>query len=396
MMSTIDENGIVIDRFDEVKAGIDADLKAAFGEGIKLSADSVFGQLSAIIAERVSDQNELIELVAQIFNPQATPGVFLSQLVKINGIDRNEAVFSTVSLSVTANTAGSTIPAGSTVSDPAVGEKFAIDSTVVLLPGQTKSVSATAVNAGFIEAPAGTLTKINTPVYGWASVTNPADASPGALEESDQELRIRRDIAAQGGGSANAAAIYTALLEVTGVDLAAVYENKTSLTDSRGIPPHSIWAVVRGGADADIAEVLLDKTAAGAGWYGSTTVPFADPITGETYDVKFSRPTEIPIYITFVLSKGASYPSNGDELIAENTVKFFDGEFYLNNVLLEPFGLSDNVVASRLYTPANTVQGHSITEIRIGTAPNPVGSADIPIAPDELAGTDETKITVLG
>ena len=393
-MSTIDSAGLVIDRYDEVKAALDADLKTAFGDGIKLGADSVFGQLSAIISERISDQNELIELVAAIFNANAAQGVFQSQLVKLNGIDRNESVFSTVSVDVTANTAGSTIAAGSTVSDPAVGEKFAIDSAVTLLPSETKTVSATAVTAGFIEAPSGTLTKIDNPVYGWASVTNASDASPGAVEEPDQELRIRREIASAASGTSNAAAILTALLEVDGVDLAQVYENKTNATDSRGVPAHSVWAVVRGGTDAAIAAILYGKTAAGAGWYGTTTVAYADPITGQTYDVMFSRPTEVTIYVTYLLEKSATYPANGDDLIIENTVKFFDGEFYLNETLVQPFSLDDDVVASRLYTPANTVAGHKITEVYIGTSASPTDTADITIAADQLAGTDATRVVV--
>jgi uncharacterized phage protein gp47/JayE len=393
-MSTIDANGLVIDRYDEVKEALDADLKTTFGEGIKLDADSVFGQISAIISERISDQNELIELVAEIFNPNAAQGVFQSQLVKLNGIDRNESVFSTVSVNVTANTAGATIPAGSTVSDPAVGEKFAIDTTTVLAPSATSAVSATAVNAGNIEAPSGTLTKIDTPIYGWASVTNPSDASPGASEESDQELRIRRDIAASAGGTSNAGAILTAVKEVDGVDLAQVYENKSSVTDSRGIPPHSIWAVVRGGTDADIAETLFNKTAAGAGWYGTTTVAYADPSTGQSYDVKFSRPTEKTIYVTYLLQKLANYPANGDDLIIANTVAFFNGEFYLNETLIDPFGLDDDVVASRLYSPANAVPGHKILEVYIGLTASPTDTDDIPIAADELAGTETAKVVV--
>ena len=230
-MSTIDETGIVIDRFDEVKTALEADFRSTFNSNIKLTPDSVFGQIISIIAERVSDQNEQIELAANTHNPQSAPGVWLSQLVKLNGIDRNEAIFSTVSLDVTANSAGTTIPVGFTVSDPSVGEKFAIDTQTVVAPNATVSVSATAVNAGFIEANAGTLTKIDNAVYGWASVTNPADASPGALEETDQELRIRRENASQ-GQSANVQAIFTALKDLDGVDLLRVLENSSGTTDA--------------------------------------------------------------------------------------------------------------------------------------------------------------------
>lgn len=394
-MSTIDENGLVIDRFDDVKTALEADFRAAFGEGIKTADDSVFGQIINIVAERISDQNELIEIVAHLFDPTSTFGVFLSQLLKLNGLERKEEKFSTVSVDVTANSAGSSIPAGAKVSDPNVGEKFALDAAVVLAPSETKSVSATAVNPGAIAAPQNTLTKIENPQYGWESVTNPADATVGGLEESDLEARIRREVAASATGTSNVSAIYTALNEIDAVDLLQVYENKTDIIDDKGIPPHTIWAVIRGGADAEIAETLFNKTPAGTGWEGTTTVAYADPITGQTYDVKFSRPTEVPIYVTYVLEKLAGYPTNGDDLIKDNTVGFFNGEFYLNEVLMEPFGLDDDVVSSRLYTPANVVPGHKINEVYIGKSPNPLSDSDIEIAPDEYAGTELTNVVVV-
>jgi hypothetical protein len=155
-----------------------------------------------------------------------------------------------------------------------------------------------------------------------------------------------------------------------------------------------VWAVVRGGTDADIATVLFTKVAAGAGTYGTTTVAYSDPITGQIYNINFSRPTEVTTYVTYVLEKGAGYPANGDDLIAERATEFFDGEFLLNGEVVEPFGLDDDVVGSRLYTPANSVPGHKITAVYIGTSASPTLTDDIPIAADELAGTDATKVLV--
>jgi len=94
------------------------------------------------------------------------------------------------------------------------------------------------------------------------------------------------------------------------------------------------------------------------------------------------------------LQKYGTYPSNGDDLIVENTVKFFNGEFYLNGVLVQPFGLDDDVIASRLYTAANTVPGHKILEVYIGTAVGPLSSIDVSIGPDQLAGTEVSKVVV--
>lgn len=393
-MSTIDETGLLIDRYPEIKEQIDDALKAAFGEGVKTGGDSVIGQISAIVAERIADQNEFIELVSTLFNPNAAPGVFLSQLMKLNGITRKESIFSTVSLNVTANSKGSTIPAGSLVSDPLIGEKFRTDAVVVLAPSETKTISATAVNSGNITAPAGTLTKIETPVFGWAAVVNPADGSPGALEETDTEARIRREIAARQSGRSNVSAIYTALNSLDEVSLLAIYENKGAYTDSRGIPGHSIWPVVSGGSDLEIAEVLFNFTPAGTGFHGTTSVVYPDPITGQDYTVKFSRPVEVPIFVHYVLQKKTNYPTNGDDLIKEQTIDFFEGRFTLDGVPVEAFGLGGIVESSRLYTPANSVPNHRILSVSIGRSAGPTSPSDVVMLPNEIPAVDSTTITI--
>jgi uncharacterized phage protein gp47/JayE len=393
-MSTIDENGLVIDRYPEIKSQIDDALRAAFGEGIRITSDSVFGQLSAIMAERISDQNELIEQVSTIFNPNAAPGVWLSRLIKLNGLTRKEPIFSTVAVNVGANAAGSTIPAGSLVSDPAIGEKFALDAVAVLAPNEVKTVSATAVNAGAITAPAGTLTKIETPVFGWASVVNPADGSIGALQETDTAARIRREVASKQTGKANVSAIYSALFDLDAVDLLAIYENRSGTTDGNGVPGHSIWAVVSGGSDADIAEVLFNTTPAGIGFFGTVTVNHPDPITGQVYPVKFSRPVEVPIFVTYILQKSTTYPSNGDDLIKSQTIDFFEGGFTIDGVPVEPMGLGSVVVSSRLFTPANSVPGHRILSVLIGKTANPTSSNDVVMLPNEIPAVDLSTITI--
>ena len=44
------------------------------------------------------------------------------------------------------------------------------------------------------------------------------------------------------------------LASVPGVSLVRVYQNDTNETDANGLPPHSIEAVVQGGADYDIGD----------------------------------------------------------------------------------------------------------------------------------------------
>lgn len=388
-MSTFDSTGLVIDRYDDVLAALIADLQAAFGDNIKTSADSVNGQLARIYSNPVADLNETLELVAEVFNPQAASGKALSDLVLLNGIQRKESAYSTVTLTCTANTAGSTIPAGSIVSDGSVDNQFATDIQLVLAPSASGNVSATAVVEGPVEAAAATLTTIDTAVFGWESVTNPADAIAGQDEETDTELRARRDVAASSTGAATVAAIYTALLNIASVEKVSVLQNNGTATDSDGIPPQHIWAIVSGGADNDVAGSLFEETAAGIGFHNDVTgtdvsVNYTDSVTGGTYAIEFNRPDDLDIYYEVDITTNANFPGDGEAQIKAAIVA----------ALETTQEIGDDVEYSRQYTPVNSVPGHYVTALKIGTAPSPTGVVNISVDADEIAVTDTANIVV--
>ena len=394
-MSTVDETGIYLDDFDTIKTKLITAWRAILGDDANFDDSTRLGQWVNDEAERLADQNELIQMVVNMQDPGSALGVWLEQLVKLNGIDKNEAEFSTTTLEITANTAGTTVQAGDIVTDPNAEstKQFAIDTTTVVAPSSTALVSATALEPGAVEANAGTLTKIVTPQYGWASVTNTVDATPGASEESDAALRQRRDLAARRTGNSSISAIYQALADLDGVERLKLYQNTSDTTDTDGIPPHSLWAIVQGATDAAIAEVIFNRWA-GYGLFGNTNYVYADPITGQSFTVTWSRPAEVPIYVTVRTKKNGQYPGDGDQQIQQNIVDYFDGNFTLNGTVIPSFDLGGDVVSSRLFTPANAVAGHDVQEILISKTASPTSSATIPLDPDEIAGTEIALITV--
>lgn len=384
-MSVFDATGLTLDTFDEIKTKLEVDFKAAFGDNIKLTADSTFGQLIQIIADILSEQNEVIEQVKNAYTTNGASGSALSDLVMLNGITRNNSEYSTAILSCTANVAGATIPAGTLVSDPVTGYQFATDIELIVAGGATEDVSATAVEPGPLVAAIGSLTQIDTPVFGFASVTNAAAANVGSYEETDAALRLRRYLASQATSAANIYAIWKEVADVDTVVRAYVHQNNGADVDSEGVPPQHIWAIVDGGADADIAEALYEHTAAGIGFHGTTTVPHTDPETSVTYDIKFERPTDIPIYIDVQITKTNAYPADGDDQIRQAMEDFF-----IN------FELGQDVIQNQLYQAAYTIPGHTVTQIDIGLADPPVASANIPIALNQLAVCDAATVRVNG
>ena len=81
------------------------------------------------------------------------------------------------------------------------------------------------------------------------------------------------------------------------------------------------------------------------------------------------------------LNRFAEYPANGDDLIKQAIVDYANG----NLVSGRGFSLADDVVYTRLYTPINSVQGHEITDLRIGTSPSPTGTSNIAISATEIS-----------
>lgn len=385
-MSEFSENGLILDRYDDVKTKLSDAFKSIAGAGFKTTPGSVGGQIVALISETVADQNELIEGVVNAFDPTGAVGVYLSKLVVFNGIERKKRVASVVDVTLTANAAGSTVPAGSLFCDPAVGENFALDAEVVLAPLESKTETSTAVNFGPIEAAAGTITKIVNPVYGLATVTNPTDAIPGQAREEDPTLRTRRTTASKGSGSANVAAIYTAISNIDGVVACRVFENKTDFVDSNGVPGHSIWAVVEGGDDEEIAAALFSTVDGGVGLHGSTSINYDDPITGRIYAILFDRPVQDLIYVSINMTKNSKYPGDGDTLIKAAIAAYGT----------ENFSIGDSIIQSRLYSPANETPGHTISDLFIGTAPNPTSENDILTAINHLGVFDVSRIKING
>lgn len=393
-MSYIDETGIYLDDFATTLEKLKEDFRSIFGTGANFEDSARLGMLVNIFSERITDQNDLIQLVVNMHDPNSALGVWQEQLVKLQGIEKNEYSYSTVTLNVSASGATAQIYAGDQVGDPNADTViFEIDANVTVAAGNTESVNATAIVPGPVEAAAGSLTKILTPRYGWVSVTNPADALLGSTEESPESLRRRSETAARRTGSNSISALYTALANLDGVQRLRVYQNTNSSTDALGVPGKSVWCIIQGG-NTDLITQTIFSMWCGFGLVGSTH-NYNDPITGQIYNVKWSAPTPVPIYITVRLSKYSNYPGDGDQIIAQNIVDFFNGEFTINGVTVPAFDLGDDVDPTRLYSAANAVPGHSIAGIWISKTAAPTGGAIIELDPDELATTTLAHINVV-
>lgn len=232
----------------------------------------------------------------------------------------------------------------------------------------TKVGEVRAEVSGALTQEVGTITTIETPVLGWTSVTNPVATTPGESRETDAELRERFRLTKYEQASNILEAIYSALTSVDGVEQVVVYENDTDVVDGYGIPGHSFMPIILGGLASQIGNAIWQNKPVGILSYGNSSVVIYDS-QGFPHTIGFERPNPVPIYISIDLTTNTLYPENGDNLMKEALLSYFAANF----------GIGDDIIYSRLYTPINSIPGHQVNSLTIGISPSPTGTTNIDI-----------------
>lgn len=381
-MTGLTADGFERKRLTDIKTEIEDALKLVFGENIDLTPQSGFGQFIGIISEALSDQWESQENVYNSQYPSTSQGNQLSNVVMYNGIERQEATKSTA-IATLSGVTGTLIPTGSKASVADTGDIFVTLEDVEIPVSGNTVVNMESEQNGPIEAGVGTLTIIETPIFGWTSITNSSAANAGRNEETDAELRIRREQSTLALGQNLVDSLFGQLLNIDNVLDAIVISNGTDITSPEGIPPHQFLSVVLGGDNNEIADAIWLNTPQGIASFGTTTVTITDA-QGFSQDVKFTRPSDIDIYFKVDITTGSEFPGTGVDSIKLAMVDYG----------VENFKISDDVIMTEFYTPINTIPGITSIDLRIGLAPSPTGTANITIDPDEISKYDITRIEV--
>ena len=385
----ISSTGFKRKRLDLLLAELNSEVKSIFGENFNVSPESPDGQVNGVISESNANLWEIAEESYNAFNPKAASGVTLSNLVQLNGITRLPDTKSKAELNLTGDP-GTVIPEGSLVSTSDTGNELSTDTSVTIDGAGNAVVQATALEFGPITMLAGTITEIDSPVTGWDTVNNTADATEGTNEESDTGLRARRQRSVARDAQAIIDGIRAAVENIDNVTQSVVLENDTDAVDGNGLPAHSFQVVVSGGTDIDVADIIWLKKPAGIQAFGDITEQVIDS-QGISHDISFSRPTAVIIYVEVTITTFAEYPANGDALIKQAIVDYANGDLVDNR----SFGLADDVIYTRLYTPINNVPGHEIDDLQISITSPAVGVVNIPISVTEIADFQIANITVI-
>ena len=299
-----DNTGTVVPETSALLTGTENEYRAAFGSDLDVSSDSPQGTLIAAETLARTQVVQGIASAANQINPNLSEGQFLDAIWALTGGARSGAANSIFAISPTVTgVAGTIIPAGSIASNTN-GDRFVSTSAFTIPPSGTGQVAFRSESTGQITAPVGSLNQIVSPVIGWETINNTGPATPGRTAEADSASRVRRRDTIGLNARSGPAAVVAALRNVSGVLSVSYRQNIFELPqviDSVLLPPHSVYASVDGGTDAEVAAALQLKIAGGQ-YVGSNLVQVTDTVSGQVYPIRFDRPTEVAIVVRVTAS----------------------------------------------------------------------------------------------
>jgi uncharacterized phage protein gp47/JayE len=283
----------------------------------------VLGQLNGIYAAALAELWELVEQVYQAAYPDTASGQSLSYVAAITGALRQPATKATLDVHLE-GTVATTVPAGTrcypdgdsdslfeTTADADIAEEGTPDWVAVTMRAITEGSDTVAAD--------GDTLIISTPVSGLDAITTDGSEpfAAGADEETDSELRIRREQFLAIAGASTVEAIRTEILGVTGVDSCTVFENPTGVVDALGLPPKSIEVLVHSETGPaydpqEIRDEILLRKPAGTETFGGIGGSATDS-SGNEYTVYYSEPETVQVYVELTLDAATDGSYVGNE-----------------------------------------------------------------------------------
>ena len=272
MPDVFDGDGLQTKDLNELNTDLTDKLKVVYGDDINVDQNSQDGQQINIYDQEAVDSRELLQQLNAGFDPDQAFGRVLDQRVAINGMKRNGGTYTLTPVNITSDAAltlvgldaqsdelNPTVADLYTIKDDA-GTEFYLLTSFSFVGASTESLTFRAAEIGSVEVQVNTITTAVTILAGITDINNPSGVlTQGETEESDAKVKTRRRSSVALPALGYLDSIEAQLADLSGVSVARVYENDTNVTDGDGTPPNTIWAIVEGGDDTEIGEILYKK-----------------------------------------------------------------------------------------------------------------------------------------
>lgn len=310
----LDGDGLTLPTLNNIIVFLENGFKNIYGNDINLNSNTPDGQIINIFAQILTDINEVIISLYNSLNPNLSVGVSLDSLVAYHMIARNKGSYTIVPITINVNKSltikgldnnYNSLEASNvfTVSDNSGNQFYLINSYTFEAEEKNKTLQFRAKDIGQVQVSLESITNIDTPQVGIISVINSSNVTTtGANEETDLSLRDRFNKTYANGGMGAFDNIISALLSLEGVTIASGENNSSNVTSLVGTPPHSVWLIVQGGSDEDIANAIYSTLNAGCGMRGDTIYTVYTP-QNVAVDIRWDRPSYEDLYIRFTITK---------------------------------------------------------------------------------------------
>lgn len=382
----VDATGIHYPTYNEILEQLIIDMQNIYGGGLYLGTDSQDYEMLSEFAEKIFDVYQMAEVAYNSHSPLTAVGTALDYIVAVNGITRKQATKSKVTVSLVGE-------ANTVISNGAVADEFGymwdLPETVTLDANGAATVEAVCREAGIIYAAPATVTKIMTPVAGWESVTNPAEATTGSIAEKDSELRARQAQSVALPTQSLIAGLAGEIAALDGVNRYAVYENDTSSTDANGLPGHSICCVVEGGNQNEIANTIYNRKTPGCGTHGTKSVTIYDRYNQSSV-IKFTPLSYVEVDVEIHITARMGYASTMAAEMKNAIIEYLD-----------EFSIGTDLTTSIIWMVAQQVQtdtrnpSFSINSVKAAQHGQTLSTNDVVIPYNKVAKGLETNISIV-
>ena len=358
------QNGITISDTFEILSDVKQAFSSAFPNLTVDDPATPQGQIITYLTELLTEANGAI---AEFGNAMTNGGSGVWLDVRNNtlyGLTRKPASPATVQATVY-GIPGTLIPLDFVASSN--GYNFQATANTNIGANGEVTISMQAVTANTPSIPAHSLTQIVTPKYGIERIDNAEIGAAAQAVETDEAYRARAAQSVFFNASALYAGLLAQLLQLDGVEAVAGYENTGSepVTYKGTImPPHSINTVIKGGNDNIIGATMLKSKNPGCYVGGDVEVPVEEPISGQTYIMRFYRPVQANLSATIQIKLGKNASLDYETTIQQQLSNYienlpFGAEIYPLQVV-SAIDIADVEVTSFQIGRQNETQGIDI------------------------------------
>lgn len=375
--------------YQDILLQLEIRARELFGDKVQLYPQTFLGMLLRLFAWFGDRFFQLTEIVYNSRFVDTAVGQPLYNLGAMMGLRRLSAAKAVGYVTFTGEPM-STVPEGLMVGTVTNVNYTVQESKQLDLDGKATVPVMCTVEGDIGNVEANRITKIVNPLSHLKTVTNELAISSGRYDETDDEFRDRYYLSMDKAGGVNTDSIRGAILqEVSGAVSCLVYENITDFYDDKGLPPHSVNAIVHGGNDTAIANTLFRWVGAGIETHGNTEISVLS-LSKQAIPIRFSRPEPVMIEIKIEnLTVDSNFPNDGYNLITESLIS------YIGNDEIGGISVGEDVIYNRIPCRIVGVTGVIDADIYIKTVEQDEWHKNnIHVSSDQKAMTNEQLIWI--